>query len=209
MSRPNVSILICTRDRADDLRQTLDAIGQVRVREEITAEVIVIDNASADQTSNVANRAILANAIPVRCVTESRPGKGYAYNRGMAAARGDVLLFTDDDVRPPTDWIEGMCGPILRGEADAVAGGVRLAPHLERPWLTDFLRVWVACTDGIDSDHPTSMVGANMAFSRKVLERVPAFDPELGPGALGFDDEAMFAWQLLEAGYRLLAAPDV
>jgi GT2 family glycosyltransferase len=147
--------------------------------------------------------------MPVRYVRENRRGKGYAYNCGMATAAGEVLLFTDDDIRPPADWIEAMCGPIMRGETDAVAGGVNVAPHLERPWLTGFLRVWVACTNGIDPKNPDQMYGANMAFSRRVLEKVPAFDCDLGPGALGFFDDTLFAWQLLAAGFRIKAALDV
>lgn len=47
------------------------------------------------------------------------------------------------------------------------------------------------------------MVGLNMAFSRKVLEKVPAFDTELGPGALGFNDDFFFSWQVENAGYRI------
>jgi GT2 family glycosyltransferase len=49
----------------------------------------------------------------------------------------------------------------------------------------------------------TEMVGANMAFHRRVLERVPKFDEELGPGALGFCDDSLFSWQLEAAGFRL------
>ena len=48
-----------------------------------------------------------------------------------------------------------------------------------------------------------------MAISKRVLERVPSFDTELGPGALGFGGETLFYLQLKEAGYRRLAAFDV
>jgi hypothetical protein len=53
------------------------------------------------------------------------------------------------------------------------------------------------------------MFGANMGFSREVLSKVPAFDTELGPGALGFGDEMLFSWQLLEAGYQIHGALDI
>jgi hypothetical protein len=67
----------------------------------------------------------------------------------------------------------------------------------------------MASTDYLDPDEPDYMVGANMAFSREVLERVPAFDTELGPGALGFHDESLFSLQLKRAGYRIVSAFDV
>jgi GT2 family glycosyltransferase len=53
-----------------------------------------------------------------------------------------------------------------------------------------------------------NLIGLNMAFSRKVLEKVPSFDPELGPGQLGFADDSLFGMQIHAAGYRLLAVPE-
>jgi cellulose synthase/poly-beta-1,6-N-acetylglucosamine synthase-like glycosyltransferase len=51
------------------------------------------------------------------------------------------------------------------------------------------------------------LLGANMGFRRSVLERVPAFDTELGPGALGFGDDTLFGWQLSKAEFRIGYAP--
>jgi hypothetical protein len=48
-----------------------------------------------------------------------------------------------------------------------------------------------------------TLIGANMAFGRHVLEKVPAYDEELGPGALGYGDETLFGRQLEAAGYRI------
>ena len=126
----------------------------------------------------------------------------------MAAASGDIFLFTDDDVRPPRHWVEGMCRPIVSREADVVAGGVRIAPQLERPWMELPHRTWLASTDWLAIDANEGMVGANMAISRRVLEKVPSFDTELGPGALGFGGETLFYLQLKRAGYRSVAAFD-
>ena len=167
-----------------------------------------MDNASTDDTAELVKSYRLAN-MPVRHVYEPQRGKGYAYNAGMAAAQGDVFLFTDDDVRPPINWIEGMCRPILSGEADAVAGGVKFAPHLERPWMKSAHYDWLASTLSVNAQQPNRLVGANMAFTKSVLSKVPRFDTELGPGAIGFGDETLFSWQLIEAGYSLQARLDV
>ncbi len=48
-----------------------------------------------------------------------------------------------------------------------------------------------------------------MAFAREVLSRVPAFDTELGPGALGFGEDSLFSQQLTAAGYHIISAQDV
>lgn len=171
------------------------------------AELVVADNGSADSTEQVIRHG-LPN-MEVRHVREPRRGQSYARNAGLAAAQGEIILFTDDDLRFPVDWIESMCRPILAGDADAVTGGVRFAPHLERDWMTQEQRNWLASTGSIAQEDKPRMVGANMAFSRRVLEEVPGFDTDLGPGALGFDDDTLFAWQLLEAGYRMQLALDV
>jgi glycosyltransferase involved in cell wall biosynthesis len=202
-----ISIIICTANRADPLRATLQSLSAISQPASRPCEVVVVDNASTDHTADVVQAARLN--MNLRRIAEPRRGKGYAYNTGMREARGEVFLLTDDDVRVPADWIDGMTRPILSGAADAVAGGVRLAPHLLRPWMTPTQRSWLASTEYLSQEHPEEMVGANMAFSRRVLERVPAFDVELGPGALGFSDESLFSWQLLRAGYRIAPAFDV
>ncbi len=203
----NVSIIICTCNRADDLRQTLESIGRLPVPEDYHCDLIVVDNASTDDTAAFVRSFVLPN-MPLRYLSELRRGKGYAYNAGIAASTGDILLFTDDDVRPPPDWLSGMCGPILCGEADAVAGGVILAPHLARPWIKKEHAEWLASTAFLPLGLQTTLIGANMAFSRRVLERVPRFDVELGPGAKGHADDTLYSYQLEKAGYRIAMALD-
>jgi len=204
----DVTIAICTYNHSASLRETLQALASSRVPENLDCELVIVDNASTDQTAEVI-RSYKPGNLPVRYIYEARRGQCFARNAAIASARGDVILFTDDDVRVPQNWIEGMCSPLLTGAVHAVAGGVKVAPHLQRPWMEWIHRAWLASTDYINMDEPPSMVGANMAFRKKVFERVPMFDTELGPGALGFHDESLFSFQLKEAGYRIVSAFDV
>jgi len=206
MMLPKVSIIVCTCNRVDSLRETIGSVGHCRNAEDFPSELIIVDNGPSDATRGAVVSSYLENGIPVRYIEESRLGKGFAYNTGMAEARGGVFLFTDDDVRVPTDWIERMCRPILSGVCDAVIGGIRLAEHLRRDWMTPRHRVLLA--ENIDDVDGTFLTGANMAFSASVLERVPGFDPELGPGALGFGDDTLFSTQIREAGYRIMPLRD-
>jgi glycosyltransferase involved in cell wall biosynthesis len=206
--RVAVSIVLCTRNRAAALRDAFAALARIEVPADLPAELLVVDNASSDDAARVIADSRLP-AVAVHALREPRPGQACARNTGMAAARGDVILFLDDDVRPPPGWLDAMARPILTGAADAVAGGVRIAPHLERPWMERVHRTWLADTGYIRRGAPQEMVGANMALGRHVLARVPAFDPELGPGALGQGDDSLFSWQLLRAGFRIADALDV
>lgn len=202
-----VSIIVCTRNRADSLRETLASISRCAVPTDVEVDAIVVDNGSTDHTPEVME-ATTGAAFAFRLVRESRPGLSRARNRGIAASRGDVLLWTDDDVRVPTTWIEAMARPVLSGRADAVAGEVRIPPHLIAAVRGTALQSrlgFVASTHGVDFSAPTRMVGANMAFSRRVLDTVRGFDERLGPGpeALGFFDETLFSAQLSAAGLRI------
>ena len=143
--------------------------------------------------------------MSVHYVYEPKRGQCHARNTGIAHAQGDILLWTDDDVRPPQNWIEGMCTPIIEGEK-VVAGGVRIAPYLLRPWMTTVHRIWMASTEHIDTKNPQSAVGANMAFAREIFDEIPEFDTELGPGALGMGDDTLFLEQVKRAGYRIASA---
>ena len=198
----DVSLIICTRNRAESLRQTLNAVGRLAIPPGWSAELILVDNGSSDDTPAVAAASLLN--MPLRVVCETRPGKSRAYNAGMAAAAGDILLFTDDDVRPPAGWLEAMCRPIRDGAADAVAGAVVLAPSLDRPWMEPVHRYWLAATEPEAPGKEHWMVGASMAFHRTVLEKVPGFDPALGAGALGFCEDTLFSRQLRAAGFRII-----
>lgn len=200
------SILLCTRDRAASLRQTLAALTAVTVPAGWAVEVIVADNGSTDETARVVEAARLPN-MACRYVPERRVGQCYARNAGLAAASGDIIVFTDDDVVPARDWLVELCAPIVDGRADAVAGSIVLAPGLVRSWMTPVHRAWLASSDRAAEGEAPILIGANMAFARRVLERVPGFDVELGPGRLGFGDDDLFGEQLRAAGYRIVAQP--
>ena len=194
------SIIITTRNRASLLRGTLESFRRLVVPAALSTELLVVDNASSDESAEVIKSTGLPQ-LPVRYLYEPGPGQSNARNSGLAHARGEIILFTDDDVRIPPNLLEAMCRPILCGHADAVAGGVKLAPELHRPWMKRLHRTWLASTERLNPAAPREMIGSNMAFSRRVLSRVPQFDPELGPGALGFGDETHFSARLLKAGF--------
>ncbi len=203
-----VSIIICTRNRADSLRETLASIGRCEVPADLPTELLVVDNGSTDYTRLAVEKADLPN-IPVRYVLEPRKGKGYAYNTGISQAKGNVFLFTDDDVRVPVKWIGGMCRPITNGKADATTGEVSIATHLQPEWLKPAHRAHLIDIGDLSEHHQRHpfLIGANMTFSRKVLRDVPQFDVELGPGARGFMDETLFYLQMLKAGYHIVFVP--
>lgn len=197
------SVIISTNNRASSLEATLRAFGEVQVPEGWAAELIVVDNASTDNTSAVVNAATLRN-FRIRYLYWGLPGKSNALNAALAIAEGDVLLFTDDDVVPTSAWLTKLAEPLRRRECDGVVGRIQLAKHLWRPWMEASHRHRLAAPDEPSSE----VIGANMGFHRSVFDRVSGFDPELGPGASGLGEETLFAMQLEVAGCHVKAVAD-
>ena len=197
------SVIISSNNRASSLEQTLLAFGDVLIPAGWATELIIVDNASKDNTAEVVKAAKLLN-FNVRYLYEGQPGKSNALNTALAVAKGEVLLFTDDDVVPTKDWLAKLAAPLRNRECDGVVGRIELARHLWRPWMDSSHRHRLAAPDVPSSE----IIGANMGFHRSVFDRVPAFDPELGPGAIGLGEETLFALQLSEAGFHVRAVPD-
>ncbi len=115
------TIGICTHNRANDLRVTLQSLRQLRIPEGVRHEILVVDNASTDGTSAVASGFTDAG-FPVRLVREARLGVCAARNRALREAqRSRYLLFLDDDVNVRRD----LLATLLDQRPDAVPAAVR------------------------------------------------------------------------------------
>lgn len=200
------SIIICTRNRAPMLEETLRAFQTVKVPRDWQVELIVADNGSTDRTAEVVKSASHP-ALAIRRVYDARPGKSRAQNTAMAQAKGEALLFTDDDVRPAEGWLENMARPLLEKRCDAVAGRILLADYLRRPWFTGMHELWLAEVWDPEIQSP-ELVGASMGIHRAVFDQIDNFDEELGPGATGFGEETLVWMQMKEAGLRIHAVKD-
>ena len=117
-----VSVIICTWNRSSALRQTLAGLARQQAVP-LPVEVLVVDNNSSDDTPAVlAKEAARWPLGELRPLFEGRQGKQFALNRGVQAARHDVLAFTDDDIHLPEDWLAQVCRIFHDGRVD-LAGG--------------------------------------------------------------------------------------
>ena len=208
MNRPLATVIVCTRDPGERLRATLTSLVACREACEFPFEVCVIDSAS--QGGSVAETvSSIGDAELVHCHRIGRPGLSVARNFGLSVAKGEAVLWTDDDVLVPRTWVHDLATPLLEGRGDALVGGWRTPMEMLPRW---------ARASQVHGDHDStrfnfqeidSLSGLNMAFHRRVLKAVPQFDPELGAGALGFGEDSLFGWQLKEAGFVIRGLPDL
>lgn len=181
----DASIIVCTYNRADSLRDTLKALRAQQAPERCEWEVLVVDNNSSDRTRRVVEDE--ARTWPrLRYEFEARQGLSRARNHGIKCARGDVLLFTDDDVLPEPDWLIVTLAGLDRYGADACGGYI--APIWEESppdWLTERFYGFLAVRTDREDDYLIASAaqapfGANMAFRRYVFDQVGMFDADRG-----------------------------
>lgn len=123
-----LTIAICTWNRAGLLRQTLESVQRLRIPDHVEIETIVCDNNSTDSTGDVLRE--FAAKYSVRSIFEPRQGKSYAIARLIHEARGDWILFLDDDITPEHDWVIGYSDAMGRyPQATFFAGQIR--PRME------------------------------------------------------------------------------
>lgn len=212
---PDASIIVCTYNRAVSLDATLKSLAKQKTPEHLKWEVIVVDNNSSDNTKSVVSE--WQNTFPqLRYEHESAQGLSHARNRGISAASGEFLLFTDDDVRPEADWLETVVKNMKEYGCDACGGYIAPIWEKEPPkWLTEIFYGFLAIrteTDGpyqITSGHQTPF-GANMAFRREVFDEVGIFDTTRGRkgSVLASGEDGELFERLIDGGYKVMYFPD-
>src|SRR4051794_7141312 len=114
------SIIICTRNRRQSLIKVLKTLQSVTMPP-AECELLVIDNGSVDGTAEEATQNLPAN-FDSRVLIEPKRGQVYARNHGIREAKGEIIIFTDDDVHPNLDWLVQILSPYQSEEVSAVQG---------------------------------------------------------------------------------------
>jgi GT2 family glycosyltransferase len=202
--------VVCTRDRTEELALCLPGLQQLAVHGH---EIIVVDSCPSDKSTAL----LVANYPSIRYLLEPRPGAGIARNRGLLAANGDIVAFTDDDAQVDPCWLTAL----LRNFDDpmvAVALGITMPLELETQaqlWFEEtngFGRGFLRKEFDISNLNPLAVgqVGAsvNMAIRRCAIKEIGLFDEALGPGTVaccGEDHE--FFYRTLTHGFRIVYDP--
>ena len=216
----DLSIIICTFNRAESLKVTLQSLAALRNKERIDWEVIVVDNNSKDHSRNVVESFARANkAINVSYVFEKKQGKSHALNRGIECAGGDIIAFTDDDVTVDERWLEEMWRAFDTFDGIGVGGRVVDEWSTEKPkWyvvegafrLNAVIVRYDLGEQSCEIEDRTPPLGANMAFRRYAFQKYGGFDTRLGPSAKGLvrGEDSEFYLKLRRAGERVMYLPN-
>lgn len=220
---PQASVVICTRDRPDSVRTTLNSILGCRYPAS-RYEIVVVDNAAEGDSVVDLIEAEFQGEVSVSVVKEPEPGLSHARNRGLDAAGGEIVVFADDDVLVDRDWLATLVAAFELTENAGATSGLTLPDVLETPtqrWIEGFggrIRGFGVRTFDIDnppSDRPLFPftvgdlgAGRNMAFARELLEDLGGFDVALGPGTLAHDgDDVEALLRVMLSGHPIVHDP--
>lgn len=205
------SLIICTRNRTNLLKDCLDSLLQINGIE--TGEVIVVDNAPDDQTTEE-----LVQKYPFRYLKVSRPGLNWARDAGARAASGEILIYTDDDTRIDSFWLHAMLKEFESPRVGCVTG-LTLAAELKTEAQHLFQR-YGGHNRGFeriifDRNSLTPAAagrvgsGANMAFRRELVVGMQLFHVELDAGTATLSGGDTYAYyKILQAGYQICYTPE-
>jgi glucosyl-dolichyl phosphate glucuronosyltransferase len=211
-----ISVILCTYNRCQTLRQALESMAAQVFREPVEWEVLVVDNNSSDGTREVVEAFCSRYPGRFRYCFEPEPGLSYARNAGIRQVRGNIVAFTDDDIKAEATWLQNLTLALRQSGEWAGAGG-RILPDrnfsaprwlsVGRPYALAPLALFEPGSKAGPLAEPP--FGANMAFRRSMFERYGDFRTDLGrrPGILVSNEDTEFGNRLLAHGERFYYEP--
>ncbi|MBA3888705.1 MAG: glycosyltransferase family 2 protein [Acidobacteria bacterium] len=210
------SVVIATYNRAADLRETLASLAQLQP--DGPWDVIVADNNSTDETRSVVEGAAAGFPVDLKYVFEREQGRSPALNAGIRAARGTIIVTTDDDVRVPADWLNRAAEGLERQHCDYVGGRVLPIWGAPKPaWIPDHGgKQWAVIALLDYGPEPIEFgarvpLGVNMAFRREAFDRAGLLDPHTGRRAGTLLGQEVREWciRARKAGVRGFYIPEM
>ena len=193
MTVTSATILICTYNRAALLRESLNAMACLVPPADCDVEIIVVDNNSRDSTPDVIAEAAKSSPFRIVGLKETAQGKSFALNRGLEAARGDVIALTDDDVWPDPQWLRRIVDKFRESDVTFVFGKVlpRWGAVPPADLLTSAAQtIWGPLALVDYGDEPAEYtpertgqrlpIGANLAFRRDAIVEAGGWRTDLG-----------------------------
>jgi GT2 family glycosyltransferase/DNA-binding beta-propeller fold protein YncE len=192
---PRVSVVVCAHDAAGTIEECLTSLAALTYP---NVEIIVVNDGSRDATA-----AIARAQAGVRVIDVPKGGLSVARNVGLAAASGEIVAYTDADVRVDADWLTYLVHTFLTADVVGV-GGPNVVPE-DDPWMAQC----VARAPGgpthvlLDDTVAEHIPGCNMAFRRDALLSIGGFNPVF----VRAGDDVDICWRLQARGLRLGFAP--
>jgi len=209
----DLSVILATYNRAASLRATLASFRDLVFPDDLTWELLVVDNNSKDSTRQVVEDLIAETNFPVRYIFEKQQGRSAALNAGITEAKGKIIAFTDDDVLLDRNWLSTIKKTFDDCDCSAVAGKVVAQWNHRMPdWLDMEGQLAVVHFDlGTElKGIKVPPLGANSAFRKEMFERYGLFRLDLGVNGSKHTitcDDTEFGERLIRGGEKIVYCP--
>jgi len=196
----DLSLLICTRNRAAQLAQTLKRVAAIQ--SQLKWELVLVDNGSTDRTSAVLGEFAATFDHPVQMINQQGRGVAIAKNAGWRATRSGIVVCIDDDCYPEEDHLDAIFECFAKDPKLGFVGGRILLhdPRDRRITIQESLEPLFFPAGGFI--RAGSIQGANVAYRRAAVSGVGGFDPWFGAGAFYSGDEAELIARISAAGWN-------
>jgi len=211
-----LSVIVSTYNREQYLPSALESLAKQNFNK-TEFEIVLVNNKSTDSTEIICTQ--FAEKYPelnFRYFVEHKQGLSHARNRGIDEAKGEIIVFIDDDAFAFNNYLTEINRFFLENKQIA-AGGGRIYPHWERKqpvWMSKYLMPLVSVIDLGDEiqffKNRSFPIGANMAFRSQVFKKYGNFNVNLGrvgAGMQGGEEKDLF-YRLLNAGEQVAYIPN-
>lgn len=213
----DISIIIPTYNNSKILRKTLENISKINTVQDISYEIIVVNNNSTDDTQQVLD--ILSKEFPIKSFFQPQQGISHAKNTGIINSTGKLVIFTDDDIRPDINWMSAYWKAYCNNPDGYFWGGSVVSEFESIAPSKELLRYAPPSVRGLDLgpnerliDQHEYFIGASWACTRETLENFGLFNIELGLNpskkAVMVGEETELMERLRKKGYQSLYLPN-
>jgi len=211
MTRPGVSVVICTHNGATKIAPAIEHLRRQRTQPNLKWELLLIDNASTDSTAQRVRQLWSAGPAKLRVVSEPLLGEWHARVRGLQEAQGEIIGFVDDDNWVAPDWMQRLA-EIMSADSAIGACGSMLAPVFDvtpPSWFERYQIYYGIQTGAQATRPPVSLCAAGMGLRASAWHSLVAqgfrghLTGRVGPQlSSGCDTELCYALKL--AGWKLV-----
>lgn len=203
-----ISVILATFNGENSLSITFDSFIQMDIPH-CGWEILVIDNASRDKTREIIES--YQDRLPITYIYHPLKGKNFALNKALDEAKGDLFVFTDDDVIADQNWLIELENAANAHKDFYVFGGKIEAewPYQPTAWLLENVQLGVVYAVSNDKWQtgpidPIHVMGANMAVRSSVFDKGLKFETSIGPngGNYAMGSETEFTCRLAGLGYQ-------
>lgn len=212
------SIVVCTHNRAHQIETCLDSVALAvrRARDnliDLTFEIVVVNNASVDETQSTVNIWIDNNPdVYTRLIFEEKKGIAYARNRSFEEANGKLLISIDDDCVMAENYVEIALNHYAKDNELVLRFG-RLNPGDPEDWpmtiqTRSFVKRWRKGHPDYDYIHMGSICSANMMIPKEIIEKIGLYDTRFGTALIPGGEDADYGFRIYKSGFLIEYVPD-